>query len=62
MLTFKHNDVADLQAVLERIAAEDRAHRKPLNRRFIAVEGIYANTGKVAPLDKIMALKEVRCV
>lgn len=34
--------------------------RKPLNRRFIVVEGIYANTGELAPLDGIKALKEVR--
>ena len=33
--------------------------RKPLNRRFIVVEGIYANYGDVAPLDAIRALKEV---
>lgn len=34
--------------------------RKPLNRRFIVVEGIYANTGELAPIDGIKALKEVR--
>ena len=28
-----------------------------LNRRFIVVEGIYANTGDVAPLKAIAALK-----
>ena len=34
--------------------------RKPLNRRFIVVEGIYANTGELAPLEGLKALKEVR--
>lgn len=33
--------------------------RKPLNRRFIVVEGIYANTGELAPLEGLKALKEV---
>lgn len=59
MITFRHNDVEDLEAVLKRVAAEDRRLRRPLNRRFILVEGIYANTGEVAPLDKIMPLKQV---
>lgn len=33
---------------------------KPLNRRFIVVEGLYANTGDLAPLEGLKALKEVR--
>ena len=32
--------------------------RKPLNRRFIVVEGIYAQSGHLAPLDEIYKLKE----
>ena len=32
--------------------------RKPLNRRFIVVEGIYANFGDLAPLDAIAKLKK----
>lgn len=32
--------------------------RKPLNRRFIVVEGIYAHTGELAPLADIYALKQ----
>lgn len=126
LLTFKHNDLADLQRVLEKVAAEDKrsrcaecgggwadvdkagtyhelgnskggverkctilgrgsaetpcrgggphlarfpistlvptwrcCHRKPLNRRFIVVEGIYASLGDMAPLKELMALKEV---
>jgi hypothetical protein len=33
--------------------------RKPLNRRFIVVEGLYANSGDLAPLDQLMPLKRV---
>lgn len=43
------------------VPAAAAARRKPLNRRFIVVEGIYANYGDVAPLDAIRELKEVRC-
>ena len=32
--------------------------RKPLNRRFIVVEGIYAQSGHLAPLDEVYKLKE----
>jgi 7-keto-8-aminopelargonate synthetase-like enzyme len=32
--------------------------RKPLNRRLIIVEGVYANYGDMAPLDKLYQLKE----
>ena len=31
--------------------------RRPLNRRYIVVEGIYANSGLLAPLDKMVPLK-----
>lgn len=56
-LYFKHNDVADLERVLQKVADEDRRQKRKLNRRFIVVEGIYANTGDVAPLAAIAALK-----
>lgn len=46
---FKHNDVADLQRVLESVRVDYKATRKPLNRRFIVVEGVYSNYG-VPPL------------
>ena len=55
--TFKHNDVTDLERVLLDVDAAHRKAKKPLNRRFIVVEGIYHNCGDVAPLDKIYELK-----
>ncbi|KDD71868.1 class I/II aminotransferase, partial [Helicosporidium sp. ATCC 50920] len=58
VLRFKHNDMEDLERVLTEVAKEDRRKKKPLNRRFIAVEGVYANTGEVAPLAAIARLKD----
>ncbi|KAG0315558.1 serine palmitoyltransferase component [Dissophora globulifera] len=55
---FKHNDMADLERVLESIRVESLAHKKrPLTRRFIVTEGLFQNYGDIAPLNKIMELK-----
>ena len=35
--------------------------RKPLNRRFIIVEGVYAGSGDIAPMGEIFKLKEEFC-
>ena len=60
---FKHNDLDDLRRVLEEVAAEDAAARRTTasNRRFIVVEGLYANYGDLAPLADICALKRRFC-
>lgn len=58
VLYFRHNDMADLERLLRQQEEADRRHRKPLNRRFIVVEGIYANSGDLAPLNALMPLKE----
>jgi len=54
---FKHNDMRDLERILQRVEAETAAGRRPLTRRFIVVEGVYANTGDVAPIARILDLK-----
>lgn len=99
VLYFKHNDMHDLERVLQGVLADDQKHRcvwmtldvkplatsvalhiitrvhgrttamfcacssrhhrdRPLNRRFLVVEGIYINTGEVAPLRSLYELKE----
>ncbi|KAK9918935.1 hypothetical protein WJX75_008173 [Coccomyxa subellipsoidea] len=55
---FRHNDMADLERVLQEVDKEYRRLRKPLNRRFIVVEGIYMHSGDLAPLADIYRLKE----
>jgi len=58
VLFFKHNDMKDLESILEKIDEEDkRLNRKP-QRRFIIVEGLYRNYGDIAPLPELMELKE----
>ncbi|KAL6753741.1 pyridoxal phosphate-dependent transferase [Haematococcus lacustris] len=54
---FKHNDMADLERILQAIEVQERKDRKPLTRRMIVVEGIYSNTGELAPLTQLLALK-----
>jgi serine palmitoyltransferase len=56
---FKHNDMDDLERVLDGLHKTDqRLGRKPnALRRFIVVEGLYKNLGTIAPLDKIVELK-----
>ena len=58
LLFFKHNDVADLRRVLEQVKEEDERAKKKPQRRFIVIEGLYRNYGDIAPLAKIVDLKE----
>ena len=47
MKMFKHNDMKDLESLLEEVRKEDLRKKKALNRRFIVVEAIYqVNFGK----------------
>lgn len=56
---FKHNDVNDLERLLKQQDALDRKNPKKAAkiRRFIIVEGIYANTGEMCPLREIIELR-----
>ena len=56
---FKHNDMADLRRVLERVANKDAlmGRKSSDQRRFIVVEGLYKNYGDLAPIDEIVMLK-----
>lgn len=53
---FKHNDMDSLEKTLEKVTLENKRARKL--RRYIVVEGLYQNSGQIAPLDKIVRLKE----
>lgn len=52
---YKHNDMSDLERVLQQVVNENKS--KKLNRRFIITEGISAYYGDIAPLDKIVDLR-----
>lgn len=54
---FKHNDMADLQRILDEVAAEDKKKKGSLNRRFIIVEGLYQFSGNICHLDEVIAFK-----
>ncbi|ORE05149.1 PLP-dependent transferase [Rhizopus microsporus var. microsporus] len=55
---YKHNDMEDLERVLNEIQAEHIKHKKRLTRRFIVTEGLFANFGDIAPLDKLVEIKK----
>ena len=63
VLYFQHNDMADLERVLQSVADEDRRLRRDSTqqRRFIVVEGLYRNTGNIVPLPELLAIKEKYC-
>jgi len=57
-LWFNHNDMADLERVLQQVKKEDERTKRNITRRYIIIEGVYFNFGDVAPLDKIVELKK----
>uniref|UniRef100_A0A7I4Y7E9 Serine palmitoyltransferase 1 n=1 Tax=Haemonchus contortus TaxID=6289 RepID=A0A7I4Y7E9_HAECO len=56
---FEHNDVDDLERLLKEQELRDKKDPKKAatTRRFIVVEGLYANTADLCPLPRIMELK-----
>lgn len=57
---FKHNDIKDLERLLNEQDAIDRKNLKKASkiRRFIIVEAIYMNTGEMCPLREIVELRK----
>lgn len=53
---YDHNDMEHLEQILKEIDPIV-SKQKPLRRRFIITEGLFAYTGDVAPLPEIVALK-----
>ncbi|KAK9766891.1 serine palmitoyltransferase component [Basidiobolus ranarum] len=54
---FKHNDINDLEGVLQSILCEDLVTKRPVTRRFIVTEGLSLNYGDIAPLKKLIEFK-----
>ncbi|KAJ3269354.1 serine palmitoyltransferase component [Terramyces sp. JEL0728] len=54
---FKHNDMDDLERVLKEVQIERKKKKLPLTRQFIIVEGVYANTGSICNLPRLLELK-----
>jgi serine palmitoyltransferase len=51
---FEHNDMDDLERVLEEIRVEQLRSRKPLTRRFIIAEGLSENYGDIIDLPRLV--------
>eukprot|EP00128_Syssomonas_multiformis_P007808 Colp12_sorted_trinity150504_noHs@12096 len=56
---FNHNDMDDLQRLLEVQRKEDLKNPKKaaVTRRFVVVEGIYTNYGDIVPLPRLVELR-----
>jgi len=56
---FRHNDPAHLEELLEKQAAEDKKNpaAAKASRRFLVAEGLYLNTGLIAPLPQLVELR-----
>lgn len=56
---FKHNNMKDLERLLEEQAVRDAKNPKKAakTRRFLVAEGIYMNTGEICPLPDLVALR-----
>jgi serine palmitoyltransferase len=57
VIWYEHNDMKDLERILKQVDQEDKKTKRKIPRRFIVTEGLFFNHGDVAPLDKIMELK-----
>ncbi|XP_076439989.1 serine palmitoyltransferase 1-like [Babylonia areolata] len=56
---FRHNDMDHLEQLLKQQQAEEKKNPKKAKatRKFLVVEGIYANYGDICPLPRLMELK-----
>lgn len=57
---YKHNDMEDLEKVLDTISKKDKrtGQSGKSQRRFIIAEGIFRNTGQIVNLPKVVELKK----
>ncbi|CAO3642593.1 unnamed protein product [Cunninghamella blakesleeana] len=55
---FKHNDMNDLERVLNDVQMDTLRHKKRLTRRFIVTEALFANHGDISPLPALIELKK----
>lgn len=55
---FKHNDYEDLEKILKDLKKEYFKNEKPISRKFIITEGLFATVGDSPDLSKLVELKE----
>lgn len=56
MISYRHNDMDDLERCLKEVAAVDVKRGK--HRRLIVTEGVFGNTGQIADIPHIKTLSE----
>lgn len=55
---YKHNDMEDLERIMFALRDDFFRYEKPLSRKFIVTEGLFANVGDYPDLNKVIQLKE----
>ena len=55
---FQHNDMESLEELLEQLNEQERKEKLPaIPRKFIVTEGLFHNSGDIAPLPQLVELK-----
>ncbi|ETW04862.1 hypothetical protein H310_03982 [Aphanomyces invadans] len=62
-LFYKHNDMEDLERVLDSVRAADKkaGRASDAQRRYIVTEGLFRNSGALLPLPKVVELSRKHC-
>lgn len=55
---YEHNDMESLEALLKELTEAEKRERLPaISRKFIVTEGLFHNSGDIAPLPVLLSLK-----
>jgi serine palmitoyltransferase len=52
---YEHNNVDDLERVLEELQRDDKRSKRKLTRRFIVTEALFENDGSIVDLPRIVS-------
>eukprot|EP01065_Artemidia_motanka_P045861 TRINITY_DN6820_c2_g1_i1.p1 TRINITY_DN6820_c2_g1~~TRINITY_DN6820_c2_g1_i1.p1 ORF type:complete len:502 (+),score=182.50 TRINITY_DN6820_c2_g1_i1:129-1634(+) len=55
---FDHNNLAQLEEILQKVHKAQSKSKKALTRRWIVLEGVYRNHGDICPLAEIVRLRD----
>lgn len=56
VLEYEHNDMGSLESLLQSVVSKLTAHQELVYRKFIVVEGVYANVGDLCNIPEVLRL------